>query len=143
MPQALSGKRRSMPKVCTILGDDNLKIAYRKAGNNHVPPVFWGDSFTMVSGATEVVIASGISFHGSDLVSAVAGYSANITASPCGDPKGRWYIEKNANFNVIKIKTTAAMTEDVVWDVKFMLGIDPDIEGIYCRGNRGTMPSYP
>lgn len=138
MPQALSGQRRSMPKVCRILADDRDKLVYRKAGNNHAHPFLWGDSFTMVSGATEVVLASGISFHGYALAT-----SANVTASPMGDPVGRWYIDKNTTANVIKIVATSAMTADVDWDVKFMLGVDPDIESIYCRGNRGAMPSYP
>jgi len=138
MPQALSGQRRSVPKACKLLADDRDKLVYRKAGNNHAYPFLWGDKFTMISGATEVVLASGVKFHGYDLAT-----YANVTASPLGDPVGRWYIDKNTTTNVIKIVSTSAMTADVDWDVKFMLGVDPDIEHIYCRGNRGAMPTYP
>lgn len=138
MPQALSGTRKSIPKICRVNGDDNLKVIYRNLGNNHAYPFVWGDSFTMVSGASEVVIASGVKFHGYTLAS-----YANVTASPCGDPLGRWYIDKNTGTNVIKIKSTATMTGDVVWDVKFILGEDPSLESIYCRGNTGAMPNFP
>ena len=143
MPQALSGTRKSVPKICRINGDDNLKVVYRNLGNNHAYPFVWADEFTMVSGTAEIVIASGIKFHGYDLAT-----YGNVTASPLSDPEARWYIDKNTTTNVIKIKSTASLSAgDVKFDVKFMIGADfatgTDVGSIYCRGNRGAAPCYP
>lgn len=138
MPQALSGTRRSVPKICRINGDDNLKLIYKNLGNNHAVPFLWGDSFTLASGTQEIVIASGIKFHGKDLAS-----YGNVTASPMSDVGSRWWIEKDTTDNRVLIKSSSAPPDDVDFDCKFMLGDDPDMENLYCRGNRGTMPSYP
>jgi len=93
----------------------------------------------MVSGATEVVVASGIKFHGYDLAT-----YGNVTATPLADPTGRVYVSKNTSTNVVKVvNTTAAGAGGIDYDVKFMLGVDPDIESIYCRGNRGASQSLP
>jgi hypothetical protein len=138
MPQALSGTRRSVPKICRINGDDNMKLIYKNLGNNHAVPFVWGDAFTMASGTQEIVIASGIKFHGKTLAS-----YGNVTASPMSDVGSRWWIEKDATDNRVLIKSSAAVGDDVDFDCKFMMGDDPDMESLYCRGNRGAMPSYP
>jgi len=138
MPQALSGARKSIPKICRINGDDNLKIIYKNLGNNHAVPFLWSDSFTLASGTQELVIASGIKFHGSELAD-----HGNVTASPMSDVGSRWWVEKDTTDNRILIKSSASVSDDVDFDVKFMVGVDPDIENIYCRGNRGVTPSYP
>lgn len=138
MPQALSGERRSIPKICRINGDDNLKIIYKNLGNNHAVPFVWGDSFTLASGTQEIVIASGIKFHGHDLAT-----YGNVTASPMSDVGSRWWVEKDTTDNRVLIKSSAGTSDAVDFDVKFMVGVDPDMEGIYCRGNRGASPSYP
>ena len=138
MPQALSGTRRSMPKICRINGDDNMKMIFKNLGNNHAVPFLWGDSFTLASGTTEIVIASGIKFHGRELAS-----YGNVTASPMSDPEHRWWVEKDTTDNRVLIKTDTVNLLDVDFDCKFMLGVDPDMESLYCRGNRGAMPSYP
>lgn len=138
MPQALSGTRRSVPKICRINGDDNLKLVYRNLGNNHAVPFLWGDSFTLASGTQEIVVASGIKFHGYDLAS-----YGNVTASPMSDVGSRWWVEKDTTDNRVLIKSSSTVSDDVDFDVKVMLGVDPDMEALYCRGNRGTSPSYP
>lgn len=142
MPQAQVGHSpalKSMPKICRINGDDNLKIIFRNLGNNHAYPFLWADKFTMVSGATEVVVASGIKFHSYDLAT-----YGNVTVTPLADPVGRVYVNKNTSTNVVKVvNTTAAGAGGMDYDVKFMLGVDPSIEDIYCRGNRGAAPSFP
>jgi len=141
MPQALSGKRRSTPKVCRILADDDRMIVYRKAGNNHAQPFLWADMFTtMTSGITSIVVASGIVFHGYTLAD-----DGNVTASPMSDPENRWWIVKDTTDNRILIHRATDNRNDysVDFDVQFMLGVDADIEEIFCRGNRGAMPSYP
>lgn len=138
MPQALSGTRRSIPKICRINGDDNMKMIFKNLGNNHAVPFLWGDSFTLVSGTTELVLASGIKFHGRDLAS-----YGNVTASPMKDVGSRWWVEKDTIDNRVLIKSSSAAVDAIPFDVKFMLGVDPDMESLYCRGNTGAMPSYP
>ena len=138
MPQALSGTRRSVPKICRINGDDNMSMVYKNLGNNHAVPFLWCGSCTLVSGTSEVLVASGIKFHGMELAS-----YGNVTASPMSDVGTRWWVEKDTTDNRVLIKSTANVGSDVDFDIRFMLGAEPDIDTIYCRGNRGTMPSYP
>ncbi len=134
--QAQTGTLASIPKVCKITGDDNMKMIWKNMGNNHNVPFIWGETVTF--SGTEAVVASGIRFHGSDLASI-----ANVTFTPLGDVgSARVYIEKDTTLNMISIKTTA--TVDTSFDVQIMLGIaDPNISVIACRGNTGAAPSYP
>jgi len=129
MPQALSGSRRSIPKICRINGDDNTKMIYKNLGNNHAIPFLWSDSFTMVSGTDEIVIASGIKFHGYDLAT-----YGSFTASPMSDVGYGWWIDKNTTTNVVSIKSSSNAGADIGFDVMFMLGVDPDLESLNCRG---------
>jgi len=123
--QAQQGLLRSTPKLTRINGDDNLKVIWRNMGNNHAHPFVWGQTFTIASGTTELVLTSGVKFHGMDLAS-----YANVTATPCYDA-GACYITKDTVANTITLTVASAGPGDV--DVKFMLGAsDPVIEGIYC-----------
>jgi hypothetical protein len=137
--KAQTGFLKSIPKLTRINGDDNLKVVYRNLGNNHAYPFIWGDEFTVASGVSEVTLASGVKFHGYDLAS-----YANVTVTPCYN-SGAFYVTKDTVANTIKCTVTNAGANDgsSTLDVKFMLGMDPVIEGIYCRGNTGAMPSYP
>jgi len=122
------GALRSTPKLTRINGDDNLKVIWRNMGNNHAYPFFWGDSFTVASGVTEITLASGVKFHGFDLAT-----YGNVTATPCWNA-GAFYITKDTAANTIKFTCANAGANDgsSKVDVKFALGIDPEIEGIYC-----------
>jgi len=86
-----------------------------------------------------LTIASGIKFHGYTLVA-----DGNVVVTPCYDA-GDFYIEKNVALDEViyhcENDPSAAGTDTI--DVQFMLGVDADIEDIFCRGNRGAMPSYP
>ena len=136
--QAQTGMTKSKPKLTRINGDDDKKIVYRNLGNNHAYPFVWADLCTVASGTQEIVVASGIKFHGYELAT-----YCNITASPLADLNGRWYIEKDTTNNIIKIKTTAAPSSDLGFDVKFMLGTDSNIDTLYCRGTGNPMPALP
>ncbi|RKZ10814.1 hypothetical protein DRQ25_01525 [Candidatus Fermentibacteria bacterium] len=137
--KAQTGFLKSIPKLTRINGDDNLKVIYRNLGNNHAYPFVWAESFTVASGTSEVTLASGVKFHGYDLAS-----YANVTVTPCYNA-GTNYITKDTTANTIKCTVANAGANDgsSTLDVKFMLGMDPMIDGIYCRGNTGAMPSYP
>lgn len=122
--QAQVGLLRSTPKLTRINGDDNLKVIWRNMGNNHAYPFFWGDNFTVASGETTVVLASGVKFHGFDLAT-----YANVTVTPCYNA-GAFYITKDTVANTVTLTVTNAGPGTV--DAKFALGEDPVIEGIYC-----------
>jgi hypothetical protein len=135
--QAQTGQRASMPKVCKVSGDDNMKMFWKNMGNNHNIPFLWGDTVTF--SGTEAVIASGIKFHGSNLATI-----ANVTITPLSDTgaTARIYVDKDTVLNKISIKSTASIVAS--FDVKIMLGVDdPDIATIFCRGNAGITPSFP
>ena len=136
--QPLTGKRKSTPKITRILADDGSRMIYKKMGDNHGQPFLWADLVTMAAGDTEVVVASGITFHGMD----VATYG-NVTATPMANPGGYVWIDKNTTTNVVKIKCSAAAGSDINYDVKVMLGNDPTIANLYCRGFGGPMPALP
>jgi len=126
--QAQVGLLRSTPKLTRINGDDNLKVIWRNMGNNHAYPFFWADEFVVASGITSIVLADGVKFHGFDLAT-----YANVTATPNWNA-GSFYITKNTTANTLTFHCTTAGANDgsSKVDVKFALGVDPVIEGIYC-----------
>ena len=141
MPQlnvGQTGSLKSIPKLTKINGDDSAKAIYRNLGNNHAYPFMWASEVTIASGTTEVVIASGIKWHGFDLAT-----YANVTVTPLRNPGGYLWVDKNTTTNVIKIKSSASNATDLILDVKFMLGSELEIVGLYCRGNTGAAPSLP
>jgi len=126
--QAQVGFLKSTPKLTRINGDDNVKVIWRNMGNNHAYPFIWGNEFTIASGVTSVVLASGIKFHGFDLAT-----YGNVTVTPCYNA-GSFYITKDTSANTITLTVTNAGADDgsSKVDVKFFLGEDPVIENIYC-----------
>lgn len=126
MAQAQTGKTASTPKIVKVSADDNLKLMYKNLGNNHNYPFMFGFKATVVSGTDEITVASGITLHGCDL----AAYG-NVTASPLGNA-GTWYVDKDTSGNIIKIKTTSSVSEDIDFDVKIMMGVDPDLDQLVC-----------
>jgi hypothetical protein len=136
MPQAQTGSLKSTPKITRINGDDNLKMIYRNLGNNHAYPFVWGQ--TVTHSGTTTLVASGVEFHGYELAS-----NCNITATPIGDAGGNGYwIEKDAVNNIVNIRSTSSLS-NVDFDLKFIIGVDPEITGIFCRGNTGAVQSLP
>jgi len=126
--QPLTGLRKSTPKLTRINGDDSLKVIWRNMGNNHAYPFFWGDTFTVASGVTVITLCSGVKFHGYDLAT-----YANVTATPNWNA-GSWYVTKDTTLNKITLTcgTGGADAGTSEFDVKFALGEDPVLDGIYC-----------
>ena len=126
--KAQTGLLKSSPKLTRINGEDNLKVIWRNMGNNHAYPFFWGDNFTVASGESTVVLASGVKFHGFDLAT-----YCNITVTPCYNA-GACYITKDTTANTITltVETAGADAGTDTVDVKFALGEDPVIEGFSC-----------
>lgn len=141
--QAQTGTRSSTPKIVSIKGDDNLKVVYKNMGNNHTYPIMWADTVTMVSGATSVVVASGVKWHGLELAT-----NGNVTATALGDTNGYLYITKDTAANTVTVNSSAAVTTSggVDIDVKYMMGEASSaryIEDIFCRGNTGASQALP
>jgi len=131
------GSLKSTPKPTRINGDDHSKVIYRNLGNNHAYPFIWASTAVMPDGDTEVVVASGIKWHGYDLAS-----YATVVATPEG-ALGYLTVDKNTSTNVIKITSSAAATGDTNIGVMFMLGGEMEVEGLYCRGNSGATQNLP
>jgi hypothetical protein len=118
MPQAQTGKTKSVPKVVRVNAADGEAVLYRNLGNGRRLPFIWGTSVTLASGVTEVVISSGVSFHGNDVA---AGIIEVTPLSAAGGALG-YYVDKDAVNNVVKLKA-AAPSEDCAFDVMIMLGV--------------------
>lgn len=139
MFQAQVGTLKSTPRLAKISGDDAAKVMYRHSGNHHTYPFMWANTATISGTASEVLVASGISWHGYDLAS-----YANVTVTPLADPGDvRIWVEKDTGVNTIKIKSSAPLSTDVVFDIKYMIGEDFTMAGFNCRGNGNPAQSLP
>jgi len=130
------GKLKSTPKLTRINGDDALALIYRNMGNNHAYPFVWAEQITL-SGTEELLLASGTKFHGME----AADY-CKVVATPAGAPSGSIYVDSDTTAKTVKIKSTASESNLPV-NVMVMVGIDPDVEAIACRGNTGAAQSLP
>lgn len=135
--QGQVGTLKSMPKITRINGDDHAKVIYRNLGNNHAYPFVWASTAVMEDGDTEVVVASGIKWHGYEL----ARY-ASVQATPEG-ALGYLTIEKDTDANTITVKSSAAASGDTDIALMFMLGGEIEVDGLFCRGNSGATQSLP
>lgn len=132
------GTLRSMPKLTKINGDDALALIYRNMGNNHAYPFVWSETVTVASGGTNVTVISGVKFHGM----AAATY-CNVVATPLSDPGARFWVEKDTGANTIKVVVGSSVADAVNFDVMVMVGIDPNVTAIACRGNTGAAQMLP
>jgi len=122
MPQAQVGKTKSMPKVVRVNAADGEAVLYRNLGNGRRLPFMWGTTVTLASGATEVVVSSGVSFNDHDVA---AGIIQTTPLSAAGAALS-YYIAKDAVNNVVKLTATGAPSEGCDFDVVIMLGVGYD-----------------
>ena len=137
--QPNTGKKKSIPKVADVKADDSKKLVYKKVGNNHNYPFIWADQVTLVSGTAEIIVASGVNFHGFDFAT-----YGNIVVTPLADVGYRYYIDKDTVNNVVKIVSTSSVTGDKVFDVQVVLGENASsryIEDIYSHGTNSVTPT--
>lgn len=136
MPQLNQGQAghspglMGFPKLTRINGDDVLAVIYRNMGNNHAYPFVWSETVTVASGESEVTVISGVKLHGMK----TADY-CNVCLTALADPAARYWVEKDSGANTIKVKVGSTVSADIDFDVMVMVGVDPNIAGIYCRGN--------
>ena len=137
--QGQVGSLKSTPKLTRINGDDHNKVIYRNMGNNHAYPFIFATTATMDLGVTEMVVASGIKWHGYDLAT-----YGTVVATPEFNA-GSFYITKDTAANTITLTVETAPTTSGVQDVAlmYMVGGDLEAEGLYCRGNVGAQQSLP
>lgn len=123
MPQALTGKYKSMPKLVRVNAADWEAVIYRNLGDGRRLPFVWADTVTVVSGATTAVVASGVVVNGMKVAEAKFEITPlSATAASMG-----YYIAKNTSANTVILTISGAASADLNYDVFSMLGISYDI----------------
>jgi hypothetical protein len=125
------GLLKSMPKLTKINGDDVMSLVYRNMGNNHAYPFMWAETVTF-SGAGTKTLVSGVKFHGMK----AADYCRVAVSGPSGSNP---YVTKDSGANTITITSSAAGSVDVI----VMVGTNPNVTEIACRGNTGAQQMLP
>jgi hypothetical protein len=123
MPQAiLTGK--SMPKIERIKASDDDAVIRKNAGDGQDIPFLWATTVTVVSGVSEVVIASGVEFGGHKVC------NGHVVVAPLDQyfAAFEYYVDKNTATNVVKLVlgVTARITYYV--DVYVYLGSSVDYD---------------
>jgi len=121
MPQAMTGKRKSSPKVVRVNADDSWAVLYRNLGNGRRLPYLWGTSVTLASGTTSVVVSSGVSFSDHDVSSAIV----MVTPTNADSAAKEYYISKDTSSNKVTL-TVDSNTTSLAYDVYLMLGVGHD-----------------
>jgi len=121
MPQAQVGKTKSMPKVVRVNAADGEAVLYRNLGNGRRLPFLWGTTVTLASGATEVVVSSGVSFNDHDVADAIIQVAPLSAAGAALE----YYVSKDTGTNVVKL-VAGAPSADCDFDVVIMLGVGYD-----------------
>jgi len=125
MPQAkLTG--RSIPKVVRVNADDDKACLYKNLGNGRRIPFIWGDTVTLASGTTEVVVASGVSFNDftpeTGIIQVTPVFTVTSGVSYDTTVLGKVYVEKDVTNKTLKLKSTVAAGQDTDFDVTVFLG---------------------
>lgn len=123
MPQALTGKRKSMPKLVRVNAADWEAVIYRNLGDGRRIPFVWADTVTVVSGATTVVVASGIVVNGYQ----IAEGKFEVTPLSAAAAAKEYYINKNTLTNVVTLTVNSAAGAALDYDVFAMLGTSYDV----------------
>jgi len=122
MPQALTGSRRSMPKVVRVNAADGEAVLYRNLGNGRRLPFMWGTTVTLASGTTSIVVSSGVSFNAHDVSAGIV----VVTPLSATGAALTYYISKNVSTNVVSLVSTGGPAADCEFDVMIMLGTGYD-----------------
>lgn len=120
MPQAVDPRGKSMAKVVRVNAADGEAVLYRNLGNGRRLPFIWGNTFTLASGTTEILVSSGVSFNAHEV--ATEGIFTVAPTSASGAVLSVYFNKDTAN-NVVTLTATSSTTEDVDFDVIIMLGV--------------------
>lgn len=131
MPQALTGKTRSVPKVVRVNADDGLCVFYKNLGNGRRIPFLAGTTVTLASGISEVTVSSGVEFSDFKVSEGIIQVSPVFTVTSGVSYNtgllGKVYIEKDTTNNIVKLKATSTVTQDTDWDIYIFLGNAADV----------------
>lgn len=134
MPQALSGIRKSTPKLTRVNADDSRALLYRNLGNGRRLPLLFATTVTLVSG-TGTVVASDIAFHGFNICDAKVEITPIVsgtgdTTYPSTEVLGNVYVVKNTTDNQLILKSTVQPQPGVEcnFDVYIYFGTSTDFK---------------
>lgn len=136
--QGQTGKLRSTPKQLNVKAADKFALLFKNMGNNHNAPFMWSDTATVVSGTTEITVASGVKFYDMDLAT-----YGNFAATPNSNPGAAFWVDQDVATNVVKVVVGSAVSDDVTFNVQVMLGADADISIYSTRGTGAPSQAYP
>lgn len=116
MPQALTGFRKSIPKLVRVNADDSRALLYRNLGNGRRLPLFWATTVTLVSGTNPTLVASGIEFHGFKICDGLVEITPIVSGTSSAEYSdtnilGKVYVVKDTTLNQILIKSTVEVKE--------------------------------
>jgi hypothetical protein len=123
MPQAMTGKRKSMPKLVRVNAADWEAVIYRNLGDGRRLPFVWADTVTVVSGATTAVVASGVVVNGMKVADALFVATPSSAAAAAKE----YYIAKNTSANTVLLTVNSPAGAALVYDVFGMVGVAYDI----------------
>lgn len=123
MPQAiLTGK--SIPKVVRVNASDDDAVMFKNLGDGQQIPFLWATTVTVVSGVSEVVLASGVEFGGHKAC------NGHVVVAPLDQYFAAfgYYVDKNITTNVVKL--VLGVTARIVYyvDVYIYLGSSVDYD---------------
>jgi len=136
--QAQVGSLRSTPKQLKLSASDKAAAMFKCMGNNHYVPFMWSAQAVVASGTKQVTITSGVKFYDMDLAS-----YANITVTPTTDPGDQYWVEYDKLNNKTTLVVGTNVSNDVTFNVQFILGAGIDISELKTRGNGAPAQSYP
>jgi len=127
MPQALTGFRKSIPKLTRVNADDSKALIYRNLGNGRRLPLLWGTTVSLTSGTNQqTVVASGVEIHGfkicegkveiTPVVSGTSSYGVTSTAYPDENILGKVYVVKDYTANQVIIRSTVEIAVGATCD---------------------------
>lgn len=117
MPQAIL-RGKSMPKVVRVNAGDGEAVLYKNLGNGQRIPFLWATTVTLASGATSVVVASGVEFGDHE----VADGHVVVTPLQAAAAALTYYISKDDVNNVVTLVSTAPAGGTCSFDVYVYLG---------------------
>ena len=123
MPQAMTGKQKSTPRVVRVNADDNEAVLYKNLGNGKRYPFIIGTSVTVVSGTSCVLVSSGVLFGGYPMC------SGTVIATPTstGTMATGYCIEKDTTNNMVNLKMASTVSVAADFDIMIMMGVDYSI----------------
>lgn len=136
--QGQTGNLRSTPKQLNVKASDRFALLFKNFGNNHNSPFIWSETATVVSGTTEVTVASGVKFYDMDLAT-----YGNFTATPNSNPGANFWVDQDTDTNIVKVVVGSAVGDDVTFNVQVILGSEADISSYYTRGTGAPAQAYP